>query len=103
MNDELKTLIIDDTRYETKHTTKFDRRKPYVAPNPKQLLAVIPGVIVEVRIREGQTVQWGETLLALEAMKMNNAVCALHDGKVKRIHVKTGDRVQKHQLLVEFE
>jgi biotin carboxyl carrier protein len=103
MNDELKALTIDDTRYETRHTLKFERRKPYVAPDPKQLLSFIPGVIVEVKVKPGQRVKWGETLMVLEAMKMNNSIVALHDGTVKNILVQTGDRVQKHQLLLEFE
>jgi pyruvate carboxylase len=103
MSDELNVLTIDDTRYETRHTLKFERRKPYTAPNPKQLFSIIPGLIVEVKIKPGQRVKWGDTLLVLEAMKMNNSIAALHDGTVKRILVQTGDRVQKHQLLVEFD
>jgi acetyl/propionyl-CoA carboxylase alpha subunit len=103
MNDQLKTLIIDDTRYETKHTKKFERRKQYAAPDPKKLLAFIPGVIVGIHVQAGQEVQRGDEVLVLEAMKMRNAVCALHDGRIKEVLVHSGERVQKHQLLVEFE
>ncbi|MCZ7554823.1 MAG: acetyl-CoA carboxylase biotin carboxyl carrier protein subunit [Bacteroidia bacterium] len=103
MSDELKTLTIDDTRYETRHTLKFERRKPYVVPDPRQLLSFIPGVVVDVIVTQGQRVKWGDTLLILEAMKMKNSVSAPSDGVVKRILVRQGDRVQKHQLLIEFE
>lgn len=103
MSDELKILTIDDTRYETRHTLKFERRKPYVAPDPKQLLSFIPGVVVDVTAKQGQRVKWGDTLLVLEAMKMKNSVSAPSDGIIKRILVQAGDRVQKHQLLIEFE
>ncbi len=103
MSDEFKTLVIDDTSYETRHTSKFERRKPYVAPDPRQLLSFIPGVIVEVQAHVGQKVKWGDAILILEAMKMKNAVCAPRDGTIKKIYVKAGDRVQKRQLLLEYE
>ena len=103
MSDEIKTLVIDDAKYETRHTSKFERRKPYVAPDPRQLFSTIPGAILEVNVRVGQKVKWGDTLLILEAMKMSNAVCASQDGIVKTIHVRAGDRVQKRHLLLELE
>lgn len=105
MNDENnKTrLVIDDTAYETRYTKKFARRKPYQAPNPKNVLAVIPGEIQEIQITEGQKVRWGDSLLVLEAMKMRNDVTAPMDGTVKTVHVKKGVKVVKNQLLIEFE
>lgn len=103
MSDELKILVIDDTRYETKHSSKFARRKPYVAPDPRLLLSQIPGQIIAITAHEGQRVRWGDDILVLEAMKMRNAITAPQDGVIKRIHVRTGDSVQKHQILVEFE
>ncbi|MDH7515296.1 MAG: acetyl-CoA carboxylase biotin carboxyl carrier protein subunit [Bacteroidota bacterium] len=105
MNEEqaLKRLVIDDTVYETRFTPKFEKRKPYVAPNPNLVLAYIPGVIVDIHVKPGQRVKWGDRLLILEAMKMKNDIPSPRDGIVKRILVEKGQMVGKHQPLVEFE
>ena len=104
MSDEnKKKLVIDDTAYETRFTSKFAKRKPYQAPNPKNVLAVIPGQIQEIHVVEGQNVRWGDSLLILEAMKMRNDVTASIDGTIKKVHVQTGVKVGKNQLLIEFE
>ncbi len=100
---DLTTFVVDDTSYETRLSVKFRRRKPWVAPNPKQLTAYIPGVIRAVHVHAGQSVRRGDPLLVLEAMKMQNAVDAKDDGRIKSVHVKAGDQVPKGQLLIEFE
>ena len=105
MSEETKnrTLVIDDTSYETKYTDKFLHRTKYTPANPKHLLAYIPGVIQEIHITAGQKVKWGEKLMVLEAMKMRNDVTAALDGTIKAIHVNRNDKVMKNQLLIEFE
>jgi biotin carboxyl carrier protein len=96
-------LVIDDSRYQTRLTKKFTTRTAFAKPDPKKVLAVIPGVIQDVVVRPGQRVKWGESLLILEAMKMRNDVTAPHDGIVKSVHVKKNERVMKNHLLIEFE
>jgi biotin carboxyl carrier protein len=105
MNNEhdLKTLTIDDTAYATRHTRKFSMRKPYQAPDPARLLAFIPGLIQTVSVKAGDTVRWGDPLLVLEAMKMKNDVTSPRDGVIRAVHVSTGEKVMKNQLLIEFE
>jgi acetyl/propionyl-CoA carboxylase alpha subunit len=105
MNDkhEFTTLVIDDSKYQTLPTTKFLRRKKYVAPDPKKLLAYIPGIIQKINVGKGEKVRWGDSLLILEAMKMKNDVTAPFDAVIKVIHVRTGEMVMKNQLLIEFE
>jgi biotin carboxyl carrier protein len=100
---DIKTLVIDDARYQTQFTAKFLRRKKYAAPDPKKLHAFIPGIIQKINITTGQKVRWGDSLLILEAMKMKNDVTAPFDTTIKAIHVKTGAMVMKNQLLIEFE
>ncbi len=105
MSDEKKTqrLVIDDTPYETRYTRKFEQRKPWQPPDPRRVLAFIPGSIIEINVEPGQRVRWGDSLLILEAMKMKNDVTAAQDSVVKAVHVKKGDKVMKNQLLIEFE
>jgi biotin carboxyl carrier protein len=68
----------------------------------KTVPAPIPGVILSLSVREGDTVKNGQELLILEAMKMNNAIRASRDGTIARIHVAPGDHVKHGQPLVEF-
>lgn len=68
----------------------------------KTVPAPIPGVILSLSVREGDSVTNGQELLILEAMKMNNAIRASRDGTIARIHVGPGDHVKHGQPLMEF-
>lgn len=105
MNDdkELNKLIVDDTSYVTKVTSKFTNRKAYTPADPKKIRAVIPGIILEVLVKKGQKVQRGDKLLILEAMKMKNSLLSQVDGTIKDIHIQSGKMVAKGELLLEFE
>ncbi len=96
-------LTVDDAQYQTQFTKKFLNRKPYVAKDPKKILAHIPGVIQRIHVVKGQGVKWGDRLLVLEAMKMKNDVVAPLDGVIKAVHVRAGDMVARQQLLIEME
>jgi methylmalonyl-CoA carboxyltransferase small subunit len=63
----------------------------------------VSGLVASVIAQPGQTLQVGDVLLVLEAMKMETQVTASAAGKVAAIKVKTGDSVQAGQVLVEFE
>jgi glutaconyl-CoA/methylmalonyl-CoA decarboxylase subunit gamma len=71
-----------------------DRNKTVIAP--------IPGTIVAVTVKEGDSVNPGQELLALEAMKMKNIIRATRAGKIATIFVTNGDRVTQGQALVEY-
>ena len=103
MEDNLKFLNIDDTKYQTKLTTKFLKRNAYKPKNPKELKAFIPGLILKIFVKEGDKVEAGQSLFLLEAMKMKNTVEAEISGKIKKIYVEEGDKVAKNELLLEFE
>jgi len=100
--DDLTTFCVDDIHFETRHTRKFSRRKPYVPRDPTRLTALIPGVIREVHVRPGQRVNRGDSLVVLEAMKMQNDLKASASATVSAVHVEAGQRVAKGQLIVEF-
>ena len=62
--------------------------------------SVMPGVVKEILVAEGDPVAAGQALLILEAMKMENEIRAPRDGVVARFHVQAGQAVDKGALLV---
>ncbi len=67
-----------------------------------RIQASMDGAIVDVLVAEGETVQQGQTLVILEAMKMEHPVKADLDGVVASIHTRAGDQVTRNQLLVNL-
>ena len=63
----------------------------------------ISGLVVKAAAQPGQQIQVGDTLLVLEAMKMETNITAPIAGKVAKVNVNVGDSVQGGQVLVEFE
>jgi methylmalonyl-CoA carboxyltransferase small subunit len=63
----------------------------------------IAGIVVKVSAQPGQQIQTGDTLLVLEAMKMETNITAPVNGKIAKINVNQGDGVQSGLVLVEFE
>ncbi len=63
----------------------------------------ISGIVVKVTAQEGQNIQTGDTILVLEAMKMETNITAPVAGKIAKINVNPGDSVQAGAVLVEFE
>ncbi|WP_456365180.1 pyruvate/oxaloacetate carboxyltransferase [Thermococcus sp.] len=64
--------------------------------------APMPGKVLRVLVREGDSVRTGQGLLVLEAMKMENEIPSPRDGVVKKIHVKEGDTVNTGDPLIEI-
>jgi len=64
--------------------------------------APMPGLIIDLRVKEGDPVKTGDPLLILEAMKMENIIKAAGDSVVKSVKVKKGESVEKNQVLIEF-
>jgi acetyl-CoA carboxylase biotin carboxyl carrier protein len=69
----------------------------------EEVLAPMPGNIIEVVVSVGDEVKEDDELIILEAMKMENPICAPADGVVKEIKVKEKDVVEADQVLVILE
>lgn len=68
-----------------------------------QLKSPLPGVILDVKVSEGDTVKDGQTVMILEAMKMENNIDALKGGVIKKIIKRTGDSVMEGDVLLTIE
>jgi biotin carboxyl carrier protein len=64
------------------------------------LKAPMPGMIVSIPVHEGQLIQKGDVLVVLESMKMQNELRSPRDGKVVRVRVEAGDRVEQKETML---
>ena len=69
----------------------------------KMLLCPMPGVVTTVAVSEGETVEAGQALATVEAMKMENILRAERRGTVKRVAVKAGESLAVDELIMEFD
>ena len=67
------------------------------------IIAPMPGIILELKVKKGQAVKEGDTLLILEAMKMENAIICPKNTVIKEIYVDVGETVDKNKLLIDFQ
>lgn len=100
---KLETLNIDASQYTTRLSNKFRNRNVYMASDPLIIKSFIPGTVLEILVDPGQEVNKGDSLMILEAMKMQNHLKCTIGGRIKRIAVKKGDKVAKGTILLELE
>lgn len=95
-------------------TPTLVRSQPKTIPSPtlntlatnmstRRITAPLPGIILEMHVTEGDTVKTGDTLMIMEAMKMENNIIAEQSGTIKLIKVRKGDAVLQGDLLIEIE
>jgi pyruvate carboxylase subunit B len=103
------TLWIDGYRFETEALDERTRSIRDLSAaragptGPAPILAPMPGLIVRVSVQVGDTVEAGQGLVVMEAMKMENELRATSAGVVKSVEVAAGTAVEKGTLLVALE
>jgi biotin carboxyl carrier protein len=97
------------TRYVAVEGDVFELKKPDLRRARRKqhhgednLAASMPGQVTKVLVSEGDTVQRGQPLIVLEAMKMEIKIAASHDGRVAKVLVKLGQLVERGQALIEM-
>jgi acetyl/propionyl-CoA carboxylase alpha subunit len=105
----LYTLWLDGFRYEVEALDERTRAirelagASTAATGPAPLKAPMPGMIVRVAVQAGDQVVPGQSLIVMEAMKMENELRATVAATVKSVHAQPGTAVEKGALLLEME
>ena len=99
LNGQPRSINVRDLALEPeeKQRVKADRE------DPRQVGAPMPGLVVTVSVKSGDTVPAGHKLMSLEAMKMETTLYAERAGKVAELLVKPGTQVDANDLLLRFE
>ncbi len=110
-NPEEKSFIIrvNGNEYDVKVQDKYDLLLQQLgmgnlkSTKVNNIKAPMPGLILRFEKNIGDEIKKGDSVLILEAMKMENILKSPGDGKVKNILVKQGQAVEKNQILIELE
>lgn len=108
-NDKTYSIRINSNTYEVKIQTPLDdliKKIGYTTGSAKTINSIsapMPGIIIGVNIKKHQKVKEGDTLLILEAMKMENAILCPKDAVIKEVLVSIGETVDKNKLLITFD
>jgi len=103
------TIVLNSKTYHLKISNALDlmiEKMGYSFNGSKKLNAIhapMPGIIIGLEIKQGDVVKEGDTVLILEAMKMENSIKCPKDGVIKSIFVEEGSAVEKNKLLIELE
>ena len=78
-------------------------RKETTEASKSEIIAPLPGIIYDIKVKEGENVKQGQSLFTLMAMKMENDITAPRDCILKEIKVKKNDNVNKGDMLAVIE
>jgi biotin carboxyl carrier protein len=101
VNTFAKTFNVEVIDAESKYM--MNRNKGLEVEGSNQITSPMPGKIVKIPVKVGDTVESGQTIIVVEAMKMQSEFKATGDKIVQAILVKEGDTVDSHQLMVKLE
>ena len=99
----MSLVVEDETRAVLRERASRVRGAVAGAGGPLEIRAIIPGRVASVAVNPGDRVEAGQTLLAVEAMKMQNELRAPRSGTVARMPATTGATVELGDVLVVLE
>ena len=110
-NSEEKTMVlnVNGSDYEISIKDKNDLLLQQLGISSKSSSAVqfikapMPGLIIDVAVSAGDDVKKGDSLLILEAMKMENVIKSPRDARIRKVNVSLRQPVEKNQVVIEFE
>jgi biotin carboxyl carrier protein len=102
-------LLINNNVYKTSISDKYDQLIQKLGLNKvatakvNEIKAQMPGMVLEVNVKVGDSIVKGDKILILEAMKMENVIKSPGDGTVKKVNIQKGSAVEKGQILIELD
>lgn len=102
------TVRINGSKYNVEVKDKLDLllerlgMDKLAANEVKDIKAPMPGLVLDIMVKEGDEVKKGDQVMILEAMKMENVLKSPGDGTVRSIKVKKGEGVEKNQVMILF-
>ena len=118
IEDNIAHVEVNGTHYNVEMEKKQKAAAPIARPRPAAVAAKpaakpaaakggvkspLPGVILDIKVKEGDVVKKGQTVIILEAMKMENSINADRDGKIASIKVSKGESVLEGTDLIIIE
>ena len=106
--EKMLTLKLNNRKYAVKLKDETDELLERLGIGAKSnkiqnIKAPMPGLVIDIKVKPGDTVNKGDGLLVLEAMKMENIIKAPGHAVIKKITVSKGMPVEKNQVLIEME
>ncbi len=101
-------IMVNGTKHEVEIKDRFDAllsqlgMDKLMVSKSNLIKAPMPGMVLQINIKEGDVIKKGDPLLVLEAMKMENIIKADQDGTVKHVGVAVKQAVEKNTVLVEL-
>ena len=108
-NNKTYLVKVNSNSYNVKIADKLDQlisKMGFAIGTSKQIDSIkapMPGLILDVMVKEGEEVKEDDALLILEAMKMENVITSPCDGVIKSVNISKGNAIDKGHLLIEFE
>jgi biotin carboxyl carrier protein len=105
---KMQTMEIEGAHFEIQIKDELDLMldkmgySTVVGKKIKEVIAPMPGLVLQITVSEGQQVHEGDTILILVAMKMENSIVINTEAIIQRIAVSAGQAVEKGQVLVEI-
>lgn len=106
--EKLAKIKVNGNEYLVQVTTQLDLLLKQLgldnlnASKVAQIKAPMPGLVLNILVKEGDEVKKGDSLLVLEAMKMENIIKSPSDAVVKSVEVMQGDKIEKNTVLIQF-
>ncbi len=100
INGAIISVSVKDQYDELLHKLGIDS---LISSKIADIKAPMPGLVLQIMVKEADLIKKGDTLLVLEAMKMENSIKASGDGVIKSIKINKGDKVEKNQVLILME
>jgi 3-methylcrotonyl-CoA carboxylase alpha subunit len=96
-------IHLDGQDYELKRVSELEDEFEGVEEEKGSLTSPMPGRIVKILVKPGDHVKKGQELIIIEAMKMENKICAPYNGTVTRVYFPVGDQIEANIVLMDIE